>query len=80
MFYLILKLHKDSILQVLGLQKRLSVNWAIEEAWKAQAPHEVFDVLLSEEISVKIGGEVLENALEFVHFILGALCLVQLSY
>lgn len=58
-FDLILKFHEDTILKVLGLQESFPVNRTIEESLKTEIPHEVFDVVLAEEILVEIMSKII---------------------
>ena len=66
MLNLVLKFHKDAILKVLCLQERLSVNWAIEKSRETEIPHEIFHILLREEILVEIVSEIIKSGLKFI--------------
>ena len=79
MLDLVLKFHEYSILKVLRLQKCLSVDWAVEKSWEAQVPHEVFHILLGEEVLIEIVSKVVQGSLEFIHFLLFFLFFVEFS-
>ena len=77
---LLLKLHKDAILQVLRLKVRFAVDWTVEEAGEAQVPHQVLDILSTEEVLIEIVSEIVHQSLELVKFVSRHLLIVQLGY
>ena len=78
--HLLLKLHKDAILQVLRLKVRFAVDWTVEEAGEAQVPHQVLDILSTEEVLVEIVSEIVHQGLELIELVSSHLLIVQLGY
>jgi hypothetical protein len=62
--YRILKFHEDTILKILCLQKSLSVNWTIKVTLEAKIPHEIFNVILREEVFIETMSEIKKKSLE----------------
>lgn len=65
----VLKIHKNSILKILCLQKSFSVDWAIKKSLKAQIPHKIFHILSWKEIFIEILCEVQHDCLKFFNSI-----------
>jgi len=65
-FHFFFKFHKDAILQVFGLEESFLVKWAIEKTWEAKIPHEVFDVLFAEKVSIEVMRKVIHQQCELL--------------
>ena len=69
-FDLIFKVKEDGILDELGLQEGLFVDWTVEKALIAQIPEEVGRVVLQEEVLLEIASEVCHLISKEVHGLL----------
>ena len=58
------KLHENTILQVLSLEEGLSVDRAVEQSGEAQIPHQILDILLVEEVLVEVLCVVVQDGFE----------------
>ena len=47
---LVFEVHQDGILDKLGLQKALFVNWTVEETLVAEIPEKVHRIVFGEEV------------------------------
>ena len=68
---LVIEVHQDGVLHELGLQEALLVNGTVEYALERQAPEEVADVVLGEEVLLEVACEVSHLVAPQVHGLLG---------
>ena len=74
MLNLIVKIHKDGILDKLSLKEAFLVNWAVEDALEAQIPEEVVGIVFREEVFLQVASEVSQLVSPQMHCLL--LCMV----
>ena len=55
---LVVEVHQDGVLDELGLEEALLVDGAVEDALEGEAPEEVGDVVLGEEVLLEVAREV----------------------
>lgn len=64
MLHRVFKVHKNTILKILSLQKGFPIYRAIEKSLEAQIPHQVLNIFPGKEILVEIIREIVHNALK----------------
>ena len=69
-FGFLFELHEYTILEILSLQKGLSIDWAVKESLEAQIPQQIFSILLSKKVLIEIRRKIDHNSLEISQRIL----------
>ena len=64
---LVFKVHQDGILDKLGLQEALFINWTVKEALVAEIPEKVHGIVFGEEVLRKVSSEISNLVPEEVH-------------
>ena len=67
MLYLVFKIHQNGILDKLGLQEALFVNWTIEETLITEIPEKVHGIVFGKEVLRKVSGKIGQLVPEVVH-------------